>query len=148
MYNLNISWRKYNFYYKEKQLTALWITGLSERALHGAGYFCHCVLCSCQGSITVTATSVITVTSHDTHLVSISSSLTTSTGHRQSLHHSKTRSIQSLPVRSTVHYPKLTPDPVCINRCILSFQLSVRETPDPGSRPPLILQMTFSSVES
>lgn len=36
-----------HFYCKVKQLTALWITGLtSDTALQGAGYFCHCVLCS------------------------------------------------------------------------------------------------------
>ncbi len=37
---------------------------------------------------------------------------------------SNTRFTQTLIVRSTVHYPELTPDPVCTYLCILTFQLS------------------------
>ncbi len=50
---------------------------------------------------------------------------------------SNTRFTQTLIVRSTAHYPKPTPDPVCTYLCILTFQISY----DP---PEILLQIHAS----
>ncbi len=68
-------------------------------------------LCYCQG--------FTSVTSHHNHR-SQTWVLIPCTCHLQSRHHSKSRSIQSLTIQSTVRYPELLPDLVCNPLCILT----------------------------
>ncbi len=75
-------------------------------------------------SQTLTIYQAVSVPSHDTHLITISSLLITSTHQLVTLPWSLHSSHYQI-FRSTVHYPEQFPDPVCSYLCILTFKTSM-----------------------